>query len=116
VAASTKRYAGYKRSITHYLSCGVTAAITQNRKLAAGIFVFRSAYSVTLLLLCRPIVSRKQSVVDLMQPQVQPPLMFYLYVTWLLFFQICSHFFAQRLCPDARRLLFFAQRLYSDAC
>ena len=42
-AASTTFVAGDKRSISHYLFCGVTAAVAPNRSLGAGI----------LRLLCR---------------------------------------------------------------
>jgi len=39
-AASTTVYAGDKRSISHKLFCGVTAAVAPNRQLCAGIHVF----------------------------------------------------------------------------
>ena len=35
-AASTAVYAGYKRSFSHCLFCGVTAAVAPNRQLAAA--------------------------------------------------------------------------------
>jgi hypothetical protein len=41
VAASSNVHAGYKCSFTQFVFRGVSAAITQNRKLAAGIFVIR---------------------------------------------------------------------------
>ena len=37
-AASTTVHAGYKRSFSHCLFCGRTAAVAPNRQLAAGIF------------------------------------------------------------------------------
>ena len=43
-AADTTVYAGYKRSFSHCLFCGATAAVAPNRQLCAGIFTFHFAF------------------------------------------------------------------------
>ena len=46
-AASTNVHAGDKRSISHKIVCGVTAAISQNHPLSVVFFVFTSLFFVS---------------------------------------------------------------------